>query len=186
MSVQNPINNEETGLTVLKNQNGESTDIAIPAQNFDIAEFTQFIESAKELKTKKRGVSIVPKYFEFTTSVAQVETNAGKLKEPKEREAYIAQNMPFTSTIGFFQGVIEETVTKLENTETGEVKTEETRKITRWVNEDGLHINFGAQLARCVEHLKIGTPIEIVYVKDEAVKSKTGAVVKIYEVYPLI
>lgn len=189
MSVQTPISQnpeQAQGLTVLKTQHGENTDIAIPAQNFDIADFTRFTESAKELKNKKRGVSIVPKYFEFTTSVAQVEENAKKVKDAQERENYIAQNMPFTSTIGFFQGVVEEVVTKLENTETGEVKIEETRKITRWVNEEGLHINFGAQLARCVEHLEIGTPIEIVFTHEEGVKSKVGATVKIYEVYPLI
>jgi hypothetical protein len=187
MSVQTPITQtQEQGLTVLQNQNGENTDLVVPTQSFDIAEFTQFTESAKELKNKKRGVSIVPKYFEFTTSVAQVEENAKKVKELKEREAYIAQNMPFTSTIGFFQGVIEETIIKLEKDKTGEVKTEETRKITRWINEEGLHINFGAQLARCVEHLEIGTPIEIVFTHEEPVKSIEGATVKIYEVYPLI
>jgi hypothetical protein len=185
MSVQNP-NLETQELVVLKNQIGESTDVAIPTQNFDIEDFTRFTESAKELKNKKRGVSIVPKYFEFTTSVAQVEENAKKVKDAQEREAYIAQNMPFTSTIGYYQGVIEEIITKLENTETGEIKIEETRKITRWINEDGLHINFGAQLARCVEHLAVGTPIEIVFTHEEGVKSKAGATVKIYEVYPLI
>lgn len=188
MSVQTPTTQDQTqeqGLVVLQTQEGESIDLLIPEQHFNLAEFMEFAEAAKELKNRKRGVSIVPKYFEFTTSVAQVQENAKKVKE-EDREAYITQNMPFTSTIGFFQGVVEELVTKTENTETGKVETQETRKITRWINEDGLFINFGAQLARCVEGIEKGTPIEIVYTHEEGVKSKAGAVVKIYEVYPLI
>jgi hypothetical protein len=168
-----------------QNQNGQNTEVAVPQQNINIEDFLKAIELAKTLKEKARGVSIVPKIFEFTTSVAMVESNASKLKD-KEREAYITQNMPFTSTIGFFQGTVEELVDKVENLETGEVRTQEKRFITRWINEDGLWISLGVQLARCCKFIEKGTPVEIVYIKDEPVKSKAGAVVKIYEVYPLI
>lgn len=172
--------------TTTENQQGQSTEVAVPQQFIDIEDFLRAIEESKKLKGKTRGVSLVPKVWEFSTSVQMIEQNAKNIKDHQEREKYIAQNMSFTSTIGFFQGTIEEMVDKVETNESGETRTQEKRFITRWINEDGLWISLGVQLARCCKFIAPNTPIEIVYSHDEPVKSKAGAVVKIYEVYPLI
>lgn len=174
----------------LHNQNGEPTELAVPQTHISIEDFVRATELAKELKNKQRGASIVPKYHEFTTSVKMVEDNANqiketdKTKEAEKRQAYIEQNMPFTSTVGFFQGVSQQIITQLETIETGEVKNEKTQWVTSWINENGLFVNFGVQLARACEKLEKGTPIEIVFSHEEP--TKNGGTVKIYEVYPLI
>jgi hypothetical protein len=171
-------------LNPLETQNGQVTDLAVAHTEFDPIAYQYLIEQAKQLKTKKRGASIVPKYFEFTLSVEAIMANAEKQKGDKEKQAYVEMNLPLTSTYGIFQGVSEE-ITEKSDPESGEmIRT--TRKIAKWINEEGLFINFGAQLVRTLEQIPLGTAIEIVFTKEEAVQSTQGATVKIYEVYPLI
>jgi hypothetical protein len=181
--VQNDVELEPE-MQVLQTQHHQNTDLALAPSEFDPSAYQALVESAKDLKSLRRGASIVPKYFEFTTSVESVYTNAEKQKNDKDKQAYLEMNLPLTSTLGIFQGVSEEITEKTE-AETGEI-TRTTRKIAKWVNEEGLFINFGAQLVRTLEHIPLGTAIEIVFLKEEAVQSTQGATVKIYEVYPLI
>lgn len=168
---------------VLTDQHGHTTALRTAPVTFDVEEYQGIINNAKALEEKERTVSVVPKYYEFTSSLEEVQKAAEK-KKGDEREEYLKMNVPETICKGIFQGVSLEEVSTVDE-ETGEVSTR-TRKIAKWVTAEGLFISFGAQLVRVLEPLPIGIPVEIQYVRKEPVKSIPGATVKIYEVYPLI
>ena len=167
----------------LSNQHGEETALMTVPTSFDVEQYQTLLESTLNLEKKKRTVSIVPKYYEFTTSLEDVQKAAEK-KKGEEKEKFLEMSIPQTKCKGIFQGITVEPVTRIDE-ETGE-EISQTRKIVKWITPEGLFINFGAQLIRAVEYLPIGTPIEIQYIRKEPVQSIQGANVKIYEVYPLI
>lgn len=64
----------------LSNQNGEETSLKTAPTTFDVEQYQTIVESTLNLEKKKRTVSIVPKYFEFTTSLEDVQKAAEKKK----------------------------------------------------------------------------------------------------------
>ena len=181
--VTNPPQPVSEAPAVLTDQHGTATSLQTAPVSFDVEQYQNLITNAHRLGEMERTVSVVPKYFEFTTSLEEVQKAADK-KKGDEREEYLRMNVPETKCKGIFQGVTEEQVFSIDE-DTGEVTTR-TRKVVRWVTAEGLFISFGAQLVRAVEPLPVGMPIEIQYVRKEPVKSIPGATVKIYEVFPLI
>jgi len=139
---------------------------------FNIDDLVKFTELAKELSLKKRSVSLVTKSYMFTTSAEMVAQNAAKLKG-KEGELYYEQNIGFASVVGYFQGSFERMANGKRSCQ------------TMWANEEGSSVNFGVQLARATANIPIGTPIEIVYLRDEACKGSAGTV-KIYDIFLLV
>jgi len=137
----------------------------------DIEDIAKFAEMAKQLQSKSRSFSLVAKSYIFTTSVEMVAQNASKLRG-KEAEAYYDQNIKFTSVVGYFQGTSEKMI--------------DGKRVcqTRWTNEN-LNVNFGVMLSRATAPIPIGTPIEIVYLRDEACKGSVGTV-KIYDIFLLV
>ena len=174
---------EHPATAVLTDQHDHATALRTTPVSFDVEQYQNLITSAHRLDELERTVSVVPKYFEFTTSLEEVQKAADK-KKGEERDKYLEMTVPETKCKGIFQGITEEQVSTTSE-DTGEV-TMRTRKVVRWITAEGLFISFGAQLVRAVEPLPVGMPIEIQYVRKEPVKSIPGATVKIYEVFPLV
>ena len=174
---------EITVPALVADQRGQPTTLRTNPVSFDVEQYQDLISSAQHLGEMERTVSVVPKYFEFTTSLEEVQKAADK-KKGNDREEYLKMNVPETKCKGIFQGITQEEVSTVSE-DTGEVTTR-TRKVVRWVTAEGLFISFGAQLVRALEPLPVGMPIEIQYVRKEPVKSIPGATVKIYEVFPLV
>ena len=174
---------ETTVPALVTDQHGQPTALRTNPVSFDVEQYQDLISNAKNLGEMERTVSVVPKYFEFTTSLEEVQKAADK-KKGNEREEYLKMNVPETKCKGIFQGITQEEVSTVSE-DTGEVTTR-IRKVVRCVTADGLFISFGAQLVRALEPLPVGMPIEIQYMRKEPVKSIPGATVKIYEVFPLV
>lgn len=176
---------QSSSVATVANQHDEETNLQVQASTYDFEEYQRLVSEAEGLKNKKGKVSIVPKYYEFKTSLEEVMKNAEK-KKGKEREQYLEMAIEDTKTQGFYEGVQEQDVSSIDK-ETGEVMTFK-REVVRWIGAEGLYINFGKQLIGAFQraNVPLGTPVEIQFVREEKVKSKEGATVKIYEIYPLI
>lgn len=163
----------------------EESELQVQASTYDFEEYQRLVSEAEDLKNKKGKVSIVPKYYEFKTSLGDVMKNAEK-KKGKDREQYLEMALEDTKTQGFYEGIHELEVSSIDK-ESGEILTS-MRQTVRWIGAEGLYINFGKQLINAFQRadVPLGTPVEIQFVREEKVKSKEGATVKIYEIYPLI
>lgn len=167
--------------TAVQNQNGQNINIQQEPVNFDADAYKKIVEKSKKLGRRKRGTSVVPKYYEFSMSKALVEKqyqdalNKANTKAKKEKaEDMYNANLELTWERFLFAGFT------WTDTKKGKIKA------VLLQNETGLYINLGAQLVRVFESLNLsqGTEIEIEYVKEEANKNSEGTT-KIYEVYLL-
>jgi len=177
--MNNPHNtNHDFQEETLVTQNGTETTL----QTFEL-DVTASEKDLSKLSKLNKSKGITPKYFEFTLSVDMVEKSyqdelkqAKNDKQREEARSFYEKSLKKTAQRFLFKGYTQ--------------RRDENSKLITYIvleNETGFYLNQGAQLVRVFQTLNIpiGTAVEIEFLREEAVMTKEGASVKIYEVYLL-
>lgn len=82
---------ENTLPAVVIDQHGQPTALRTNPVSFDVEQYQDLISNAKNLGEMERTVSVVPKYFEFTNSLEEVQKAAGR-PPPTRRRATPARS----------------------------------------------------------------------------------------------